>query len=54
MKILLNKLAVPTSVLIFINIIGFAYHFNYEGAVVGSVIGMIVGFLASEIRAKFD
>jgi|GEM_PF-5358887 len=54
MKTLLNKLAVPFMVLLFVNMIGYAYHYNYEGAVVGSVIGMIVGFLASEIRAKFN
>jgi hypothetical protein len=53
MKTLLNKIAVPILALIFINIIGLTYHYNYEGAVVGSVVGMIVGFLASEIRAKF-
>ena len=41
-------------VLLFVNIVGYTYHYNYEGAVVGSVIGMIVGFLASEVRAKFN
>jgi hypothetical protein len=54
MKTLMNKLAIPFMVLLFINMIGYAYHVNYEGCVVGSVVGMIVGFLASEIRAKFE
>jgi glucose-6-phosphate-specific signal transduction histidine kinase len=54
MKTLMNKLAIPFLALLFVNMIGAAYHFNYEGCVVGSVVGMIVGFLASEIRAKFD
>lgn len=54
MKTLLNKLAIPFLALVVINMIGFAYHTNYEGAVVGSVIGMLVAFIATEIRAKFD
>jgi putative effector of murein hydrolase LrgA (UPF0299 family) len=54
MKTLLNKLAIPFAVLAVINLIGFVYNKNFEGAVIGSVIGMIVAFLATEIRAKFD
>jgi hypothetical protein len=54
MKNLMNKLAIPFAVLLSINIIGFVYNKNYEGAVIGSIIGMIVAFLATEIRAKFD
>jgi uncharacterized membrane protein YdjX (TVP38/TMEM64 family) len=54
MKTLMNKLAIPFLALLIINMIGYAYHVNYEGCVVGSLVGMIVGFLASEIRAKFD
>ena len=54
MKTLLNKLAIPFGVLVAINIIGFIYHKNYEGAVIGSIAGMLVAFLATEIRAKFD
>lgn len=54
MKTLLNKLAIPFIVLIAINIIGFIYSKNFEGAVMGSIVGMVVAFLATEIRAKFD
>lgn len=54
MKTLLNKLAIPFGVLIVINIIGYIYKQNFEGAVIGSIAGMIVAFLGSEIRAKFD
>ncbi|MFM2190213.1 MAG: hypothetical protein RL491_599 [Bacteroidota bacterium] len=53
MKTLMNKLAIPFLALLFINMIGYAYHFNYQGAVIGSIVGMVVGFLATEIRAKF-
>ncbi len=53
MKTLLNKIAIPVGAMIFVNIIGLVYHYNYEGAVVGSVVGMIVGFIAAEIKAKF-
>ena len=54
MRTLLNKLAIPFVVLLSINIIGFVYYKNFEGAVIGSIVGMIVAFLATEIRAKFD
>ncbi len=54
MKTVINKLTVPLTLLAMINMIGMAYHFNYEGALVGSIIGMMVAFLANEIRAKFD
>jgi len=54
MKTLLNKLAIPFTVLLAINLIGLVYNKNYEGAVMGSIAGMIVVFLATEIRAKFD
>jgi hypothetical protein len=54
MKNLINKLIIPFSILVLINIIGFIYHWNYEGATVGSIIGMFVALLTSEIRAKFD
>jgi len=54
MKTVINKLTVPLTLLALINMIGMAYHYNYEGALVGSIIGMILAFLANEIRAKFD
>jgi glucose-6-phosphate-specific signal transduction histidine kinase len=54
MKTVINKLTVPLTLLAMINMIGMAYHFNYEGALIGSIIGMMVAFLANEIRAKFD
>lgn len=54
MKTLLNRLAIPLIVLASINLIGFIYYKNFEGAVAGSIVGMIVAFLATEIRAKFD
>jgi hypothetical protein len=54
MKTLINKLAIPFLILIAINMIGFVFHKNYEGAVIGSIVGILCGFLASEIRAKFD
>lgn len=54
MKTLLNKLAIPFIVLVAINLIGFIYNKNFEGAVIGSIVGMVVAFLATEIRAKFD
>ena len=52
MKNLMNKLMVPMIILFAINLIGFLFHKNYEGAVVGSVVGMLVGFLSLEIRTK--
>jgi len=54
MKSVINKLIVPLTLLAVINMIGMAYHYNYEGALVGSIIGMMLAFLANEIRAKFD
>lgn len=54
MKNIINKLTVPMTLLAMINIVGIAYHYNYEGALVGSIIGMMLAFLANEIRAKFD
>ena len=54
MKNVLNKLMVPMIILLAINIVGFLFHKNYEGAVVGSVVGMIMAFLALEIKAKYD
>ena len=52
MKQTMNKLMIPLIILFAINLIGFLFHRNYEGAVVGSIVGMIMGFLALEIRAK--
>jgi putative effector of murein hydrolase LrgA (UPF0299 family) len=52
MKNVMNRLMVPLIILFAINLIGFLFYKNYEGAVVGSIIGMIVGFLALEIRTK--
>lgn len=54
MKKMTNKLAVPLIILGGINLIGFLFYKNYEGAVVGSTVGMIVGFLSLEIKAKYD
>jgi glucose-6-phosphate-specific signal transduction histidine kinase len=54
MKTVINKLTIPLTILALINMIGMAYHYNYEGALIGSIIGMMVAFLANEIRAKFD
>jgi putative effector of murein hydrolase LrgA (UPF0299 family) len=54
MKNVLNKLMVPMIILIAINLIGFLFYKNYEGAVVGSVVGMILAFLALEIKAKYE
>lgn len=54
MKTLINKLAIPAMILVAINMVGFVFHKNYEGAVIGSIVGVLCGFLASEIRAKFD
>jgi len=54
MKNVLNKLMVPMIILLAINIVGFLFHKNYEGAVVGSVVGMIIAFLALEIKAKYE
>jgi putative effector of murein hydrolase LrgA (UPF0299 family) len=54
MKNIINKLTVPLTLLAVINMIGIAYHYNYEGALVGSIVGMMIAFLANEIRAKFD
>lgn len=52
MKTTIQKLAVPLTVLVAINMIGFLFHKNYEGAVVGSIIGMLVAFLGIEIKTK--
>jgi hypothetical protein len=54
MKNILNKLFVPVSTVIVINIIGLIYHTNFEGAVIGSITGMVVGIIVNEIRAKFE
>ncbi len=54
MKTLINKLTIPALILLAINLIGFVFYKNYEGAVVGSVVGMIVAFLALEIKAKYE
>jgi putative effector of murein hydrolase LrgA (UPF0299 family) len=54
MKNLMNRLLIPAIILLAINLIGFMFYRNYEGAVVGSVIGMLVAFLALEIRTKTE
>lgn len=54
MNTLINKLAIPALILLAVNIVGFVFYKNYEGAVVGSIVGVLCGFLANEIRAKFD
>jgi len=54
MKNVLNKLMVPIIILVVINLVGFLFYKNYEGAVVGSVVGMILAFLALEIKAKYE
>lgn len=54
MRTVINKLTIPLTLLAIINLIGMAYHYNYEGALVGSIIGMVIAFLAIEIRAKFE
>ena len=45
---------IPMVILLAINIVGFLFYKNYEGAVVGSVVGMIMAFLALEIKAKYE
>lgn len=52
MSNVLTRLRIPLIILAVINLIGFIYHKNYDGAVSGSIIGMIVGVLALEIRDK--
>ena len=54
MKQALNRLLVPMIILFAINLIGFLFYKNYEGAVVGSVVGMLIAFLALEIRTKTE
>jgi putative effector of murein hydrolase LrgA (UPF0299 family) len=54
MKQILSKLMIPMIILLAINLVGFLFHKNYEGAVVGSVVGMILAFLALEIKAKYE
>lgn len=54
MKTLIQRLTIPFMILVAINLIGFVFYKNYDGAVAGSLIGMIVAFLALEIRAKYD
>lgn len=51
---IMKKLTIPLIILFAINLIGFAFHKNYEGAVVGSTVGMLVAFLALEIKAKYE
>jgi len=52
MKNVMNRLMVPMIILFTINLVGFLFYKNYEGAVVGSVVGTLVGFLALEIKTK--
>lgn len=52
MRQLINKLTIPLIILFVINIIGFAFYKNYEGAVVGSIVGTLIAFLGLEIKAK--
>ena len=50
MKNLINKLTIPCLILLIINMIGFAFRNNYEGAVVGSIVGAIVAILILQIK----
>ena len=54
MRQLINKLTIPMIILTAVNLIGFAFHKNYDGAVIGSIVGMLVAFLALEIKAKYE
>lgn len=54
MRQLINKLTIPMIILAAVNLIGFAFHKNYDGAVIGSIVGMLVAFLALEIKAKYE
>jgi putative effector of murein hydrolase LrgA (UPF0299 family) len=54
MRTLIQRITIPLLILVAINLIGFVFHKNYEGAVFGSIVGMLVAFLALEIRAKYD
>ena len=54
MKKILSKLMVPFMILLVINMIGFVFHKNYEGAVIGSIVGMLVAFMVLEVRAKIE
>jgi len=47
-------LMVPFMILLVINMIGFVFHKNYEGAVIGSIVGMLVAFMVLEVRAKIE
>jgi len=54
MKTIMNKLMFPFLMFLVINMIGFVYAKNYEGAVAGSLIGMLVAMLVLEIRVKIE
>ena len=54
MKKFINKITIPLIILFVVNLVGFAFYKNYEGAVIGSVVGMIIALLALEIRANYE
>jgi membrane associated rhomboid family serine protease len=52
MKEFIKKLQIPFIILLTVNIIGFLFHINYEGAVVGSAVGMVIGMVINEIKIR--
>lgn len=52
MKKYIPNLITALVILIALNLIGYLYHKNYDGAVVGSCVGTLIGTILSSIKVR--
>lgn len=52
MKKYIPNLITALVILIALNLIGYLYHKNYDGAVVGSCVGTMIGMILSSIKVR--
>jgi len=52
MKKYIPNLITALVILIALNLIGYLYHKNYDGAVVGSCVGTLIGMILASIKVR--